>query len=180
MKKSNAAGNIALCGVLGALGVVALMAGEIIPLTSICSPVFVMFLMIPVIHECGKKMALGWYAAVAILGLLLTSANPEAAIIFLAFGYYPIVRRAFGRIRPKLLRIVCKLVFFNGSVCAVYAVLIFLFRLDAVLQQLQQTGKVILAATVILANACFFLVEAALDRFEVQYIVRLRGRLRRK
>lgn len=180
MKKRNSAGVIALCGVLGALAIVAMLAGEIIPLATFCCPVLVMFMMIPVIHECGKKMAFVWYAAVCILSLILTFANPEATLIFVFLGYYPIVRRAFGRVKPQLLRIGCKLLFFNGSVAIVYCILIFLFQLDAVLQEFQQAGTILLTATVLLANACFFITEQVLDKFEVYYVVRLRKKLKFK
>lgn len=180
MKKRSSAGIVALCGVLGALAVVVMLGGEIVPLATFCCPVLVMFLMIPVIHECGKKMAFVWYAAVSLLSLILTFANPEATLIFVFLGYYPIIRRAFGKIKPKLLRIVCKLVFFNGSVAAVYCILIFLFRLDAILQEFQQTGMILGIAMVLLANVCFFLTENVLDKFEVYYIVRLRKKLKFK
>lgn len=180
MKRRNSAGVVALCGLLGALAVVVMLAGEIIPLATFCCPVLVMFLMIPVLHECGRKMAFVWYAAVCVLSLMLTFANPEATLIFIFLGYYPIVRRAFGRIRPRLMQLVCKLLFFNGSVAVVYCILIFLFRLDAVLQEFRQTGTVLLIATVLLANACFFITEQVLDKFEVYYIVHLRKKLKFK
>lgn len=180
MKKRNSAGVIALCGVLGALAVVVMLGGEIIPLATFCCPVLVMFMMIPVIHECGKKMAFVWYMAVSILSMILTFANPEATLIFVFLGYYPIVRRAFGRIRPRVLQVGCKLVFFNGSVAVVYSILIFLFRLDAILQEFQQTGTLLAVAMILLANVCFFLTEKVLDKFEVYYIVHLRKKFKFK
>lgn len=177
MQKRNAAGSVALCGVLGALAIVVLMGGELIPLATFCCPVLVMFMMVPIMRECGTKMALVWYAAVSILSLIFTSANPEAAMIFVAIGYYPAIRKYLDRIRPRVLSVVCKLAIFNGAVAVAYSVLIFLFRLDAILQEFRQTGLVLLVVTLLLANFCFFITEQVLKRFEVYYAVKLRKKL---
>lgn len=180
MRKRNSAGVVALCGVLGALAVVVMLGGELIPLATFCCPVLAMFMMVPVMQECGGKMALVWYAAVSILSLIFTSGNPEAAMIFVALGYYPVLRKYLERIRPRVLAVVCKLLIFNGAVAAAYAVLIYLLRLDAILEEFRQTGMVLLIVTLLLANFCFFLTEQVLKRFEVYYTVRLRKKLRIK
>lgn len=178
MKRRNSASIVALSGVLGALAVVVMLGGEIVPLATYCCPVIVMFLMIPILTECGKRMAFAWYVAVSLLCLMLTSANPEATMILIFLGYYPIVRRSFGRIQPMLLQLICKLTFFNLSGAAAYAVLIFLFRLDAILQEFREMGAIMFVIALVLANVSFFLCEQVLDRFEVYYIVHLRKKLK--
>lgn len=179
-QKRNAASQMALCGLLGALAVVVMLAGEIVPLATFCCPVIVMFLMVPVMQECGRKLALVWYVAVGLLSLMLTFSNPEATMIFLFLGYYPLLRAYLERLRPMVLRILVKLIYFNAMVAAAYGTMIFVLKLDAIAQEFQTSAKWLLIGTVLLANVCFFMVERVLKGFEVYYIVKLRRKIFRK
>ena len=88
MKQARA---MALCGVLAALGVTVMLLGGIFPLATYCAPVFACLLLIPVKESCGTRMAWAWYLAVAILSVLLCP-DKEAAGVFVAIGYYPILK----------------------------------------------------------------------------------------
>lgn len=180
MRKRNTAGIVALCGLLGALAIVIMLLGGWLPLFTFCCPVLVMFLMVPVMRECGDKWALVWYAVVCALSLILTLSNPEAATIFIFLGYYPVLRKYLDRIRLFPLRLACKLLIFNGAVALAYTLLIFLFRLEELLQEYRETGTVLLVVTILLANVCFFLADRSLVRFEVYYETKLRKKLKFK
>ena len=170
----NAAGKVALCGVLGALAVVLMLAGEIIPFATFCCPVLVMFLLIPVMQECGRKMGWVWYVAVCLLSILFTMSNPEATLIFVFLGYYPLIRAYFARIRPAFFRTGVKLLYFNGAVALAYGLMIAVLKLDAVMQEFQESAAWMLVLMILLANVCFLLVERVLMGFEVLYIVKIR------
>ena len=81
---------IALCGVSCALAVTLLLLGGILPLATFCAPMLAMTVLLPVRQECGTRMASAAYGAAAILALLLV-ADREAALIFVFFGWYPLV-----------------------------------------------------------------------------------------
>ena len=77
---------IALCGVLCALGVVLMMLGGLFPLATFCSPALAALVLIPIMIETGRRMALGAYVAIAALSLLLAP-DKESALLFAFLGY---------------------------------------------------------------------------------------------
>lgn len=177
MKKRTHAGVIALCGILAAVAVVIMLLAELIPAATFCCPLLVIFLMVPVINECGSKWAIVWYISVCVLSVLLTFANPEATMIYVFLGYYPVLRKRLNRVNLLPLRLILKLLMFNSALVAAYACLLFLLQVQELMAQLQTTGKWLLLGMIILANICFFLADFALGRCEVYYAVKIRRKL---
>ena len=132
MKRSSR--DLALCGVLCALAVAIMAMGTIIPAATYCCPVLASMTLVPVLILCGERLSWAMFAASAILSLLLAP-DKEAAAIFLALGYYPIVKPKLDR-KPKPRRIASKLLLFNAAIFAVYGALLFVFRLDALREEL--------------------------------------------
>ena len=111
---------VALGGMLAAAAVVMMCIGTIIPVATYAAPVLCMMICQTVLKCCGSRIAWAWYAVVAILGLLLAP-DKEAAAVFLALGYYPVVKPKLDRMRGKWL---WKGLLFNGSVLALYWILL--------------------------------------------------------
>lgn len=160
----SAAGQMALGGMLAALAVVIMTLGALIPLATYCCPLLAMLLLIFVLERCGRRIAWVWYAAVSILSCMLCP-DPEAAAVFVALGYYPIVRRDLNRIPWRPVRLGIKLVLFNGAVLAMYAVLIWLLQLEAVARSILEEAPWINVLTLLLANVTFLITDALLERF---------------
>ena len=112
--------NLALCGVLCALAVAIMAMGTILPVATYCAPVLASMTLLPVLVLCGEKLSWAMFFASAMLSLLLAP-DKEAAAIFLALGYYPIVKPKLDR-KSKIRRWVGKFLLFNVSILAVYAV----------------------------------------------------------
>lgn len=155
---------VALGGVLGALAVVVMSMGALIPFATVCCPILAMLMEVPVLENCGRKMAWAWFGAVAILSCLLCP-DPEAAAVFAALGYYPILRRDLNRIPLKLLRLLAKLALFNLAVLAMYSVLIWVLHLEAVAKSILEEAPWVNLLTLLLANVSFLLLDRVLDRF---------------
>ena len=98
---------IALCGVSCALAVTLLLLGGILPLATFCAPMLAMAVLLPVRQECGTRMASAAYGAAAILALLLV-ADREAALIFVFFGWYPLVQPRILALRSRPLQLAAK------------------------------------------------------------------------
>ena len=58
---------LALAAVLCALAVTVMMLGGLIPAATFCCPMLAGFLTIPILCECGARMALCAWAAISIL-----------------------------------------------------------------------------------------------------------------
>ena len=130
MRKRGAAARMALCGVLAALAVALMFLGGTVPFASIACPVLASLVLIPVYCECGWKWGLLWYAAVAALAALLAP-EKEAAVLFVFFGYYPMLRKLIGRLRVRAAAWVVKLVYVNAAVFAAYGLMLYVFHLTA-------------------------------------------------
>lgn len=130
--------DLALCGVLCALAVAIMAMGTILPAATYCCPVLASMTLVPVLILCGERLSWAMFAASAILSLLLAP-DKEAAAIFFALGYYPIVKPKLDRMK-KPRRAALKLLLFNAAIFAVYGALLFIFRLDALREELFSMG----------------------------------------
>ena len=151
---------VALGGVLAALGVVIMCLGTIIPVATYICPMACMILAQVVQKNCGARIGWAWYGAVATLTLLLAP-DKEAAAVFAALGYYPMVKPRLERTKRPWL---WKGLLFNGAILALYWLLIHLLGMDALAEEFAEAGKVMTAVILLLGNVIFFLLDMVLSK----------------
>ena len=159
---------IALAGTLAALGAVLLCLGGLVPLATYAAPVLASAAVLVAREECRAGAAFGCYAVSAALGLLL-SPDREAALLYAFLGYYPLLKPGLDALRPRPLRAGAKLLLCCAAVGAMYALLIFVFRLEAVVREFLETSPALLAATAALGAVVFFVYDLALARLTAIY-----------
>lgn len=164
---------VALCGVLCALAAVCLLLGSVIPAALYCCPLLAMAVLLPIREEFGPRMALTAYAAVSILAVLLAP-DKELAGVYLFFGWYPAAQNALNRLRPAAARIAVKLALGNLAAVALYALLLFVFQLEAVAADFAGASAVFVLALLAMANAVFILGDLMLRRLSALWQRRLR------
>ena len=162
-------GKIAFCGMMVALSVALMLTGGLIPIATYCAPMISGVLLLPILLEYGKKTAL----IVLILGI-----DKEAAFFYIFLGYYPIIKWSIDKLHQKPMRVILKLLLFNGAVVAMYAVLGFVLHMDAVVEEFTEMGMWMLAAFIILLDICLFMYDRLLVPMTVLYANKLRPRLR--
>jgi hypothetical protein len=168
---------MALCGLLAALATVWLMLGGVIPLAAFCCPILAMLTMIPVVVEYRAGTAMAFYAAVSLLGLLL-SPDKECALVFVFLGYYPVIREGLDRkLRRLPLRLAVKCGYFLISAAALYAVAIYVFGLGELAAEFKATAAAMLIVQLVLGVAVFLLCDRVLAKFTLVYQKRLRHKL---
>lgn len=156
----NGAKAVALGGVMAALAVVIMCMGGLIPVATYVCPALCAILLSVVLRYTGRRIAWAWYAAVSVLSLLL-GPDKEAAAVFVFLGYYPIVKPwVDGRKLPFL----WKLLIFNLSIGILYALLLYLFRLDQVVQDFRELGLALTLVTLLLGNVVLFFLDLLLAR----------------
>lgn len=160
--RHNAAKSIAMGGVLAALAVVIMCLGGIIPIATYVCPMLCTILLTFVLQSSGRRIAWAWYAAVSMLVLLL-GPDKEAAIVFVFLGYYPIIKPWIDK---KRLPFLWKLLIFNVSIAVMYALMVWLFRLEQVILEFQEMGAVLTLITLLLGNAALFLLDVVLGRLK--------------
>ena len=131
---------------LCALSVAFLWLSGILPLSTYFWPILASAALLPAREECRKSYAWSCFAAAAILGLLLC-ADKEAALLFCFLGYYPLLKPKIDAISSKVLRLLLKVALYTVSMGLMYALIIFVFKLPAVVQEFSETAAWLLWVT---------------------------------
>ena len=165
----------ALCGVLCALAAALLTLGGVIPIATFCAPVLAMAALLPVLEEYGVRYAGTAWIAVSLLALLLDP-DREAALVYLCFGWYPLLRPRLAKIPSRMVRTAAR-----AAVCTTVCLLLYggLWRALGLPRDPDVSGAlgVLLLA---LANAVFLLLDLALERLTLLWRRRLRRRIFRQ
>ena len=159
-KRTNAS-NMAQGGILAALAVVIMNLGTLIPVATYTCPMLCALLLQRVLKACGKRVAWAWYGAVTILSLLMAP-DKEAAVVFLFFGYYPIVKPWMDRRRGKWL---WKALLFNLSGFAMCRMLMYITGLPFVGAEFQGYETLMTLVFLLLGNVTFFLLDKLLGMY---------------
>lgn len=174
MKKDSR--RIALGGMMAALGAMFMLLGGVIPAATFCAPALAGLALVPVFAEGGVKAALGAYAAIAALALMLCP-DKEAALLFAFLGWYPAVKwKLDAKLKPWPRRIV-KFILWNGAALALAALIFLVLRMDEVIAEYREMGRAMLAAFALLANAAMALYDRLLGIWLVLYVRRVRRRV---
>lgn len=152
---------VALGGMLGAVAMVIMCLGGLIPVSTYICPVMCMLILQMVLNFCGKRIAWAWYIMVALLSLLI-GPDKEAAALLVLLGYYPIIKPKMDRFPLKIL---WKLALFNAVTVFMYTVVVALLGLEAILVEHTVLGYISFALMILLGNATFFLLDKLLTRF---------------
>lgn len=163
---------IALCGLLCALAVTLLLMGGVIPIATYCAPLLAMAALLPVLEEYGCETAAVAYGAAAILALLLVS-DRETALVFAAFGWYPLLRPRLSRISSRPVRLLLKLAVCNSIIALLYGLVLRLMGLTADLLDASRWMNLLL---LISGNITFLIMDRALERLTALWHRKLRKR----
>ena len=158
--KRTPASNIALGGVLAALAVVIMSMGTLIPIATYVCPMLSALILQLVQKICGNRIAWGWYGAVSILSLLMAP-DKEAAAVFLALGYYPILKPNFDALNRSWF---WKLLFFNAVTLSAYWLMMHLLGFDQLAAEFSEMGILLTGVMLVLGNVTFFLLDKLLEK----------------
>ena len=138
---------MAYCGMAAALCVALMLLGAVIPIAMFIAPALAGFLL-----------------------ALLFVPDKEVALIFVfLLGYYPLAKPRFDRIRPAVLRCVCKLLLCNAAVLAMYGLLLVLIPAGSISQELRTTAWIVTLSTLAMGNVAFLLYDRALHNLLMLY-----------
>ena len=163
---------IALCGMLNALAVVLMNLGSLVPLATFCTPLLAMLVLLPVLEEYGSKMGWAAWFSVSVLSLLLVT-DRETALVYVFFGWYPMVRPKVAAIRSKAVRFGVKLLICNALILTLYGIVL---RFLGLATDLTEATKVMNAILLALGNVVFLLLDLVLGRMTLVWRRKLRKR----
>lgn len=154
-----------------ALSVVIILIGGLLELGAFAAPMIAGLCLIPIERQFGRKYQATVYLAVSLLCFILVP-NMEANLMYLAlFGLYPLLYPFFQHLHG-VIRLVCKLLYFNLVAIGVEALVVTLLVPEVL------TGGMI-ALLLVLGNITFLLYDLILPRAET-ILMRYVSLLRRK
>lgn len=159
---------LALSGMMAALGTVIMCLGGIIPIALYACPILASAVLLPVREDCRR--AYGWccYAAIAGLSVVLCP-DKEAALVFAFLGYYPLVKPGIDRLKRPVLRLLTKVAVAAVSMGAMYWLAIFVLQLASVVEELKTQAAWMLWVTVGMGLVVFLVYDVLLGRFAILY-----------
>ena len=163
---------LALCGLLTALAVTLLLLGGILPLATFCAPMLAMVVLLPVLEEFGHRAAATAWGAAAILALLLVP-DRETALVFVFFGWYPILRPRLNRLPGRLPRLLAKLAVYGAATMLLYGLVLRLMGLTA---DLLAGTRLMNGLLLVLGSITFLALDRVLERLTVLWYRKLRKR----
>ena len=119
----------------------------------------------------GKRTAIYSYAASSVIIFLICTYKLCAVYYILFFGYYPLLRSAFGRISSRVLSFAAKLIYFNLTVFVIIALCRYMLQTDMIVSELFGISIPYLFAMAI--NAAFIVYDLALHFYTVKYESRI-------
>ena len=170
---------MAYCGMAAALSVAFMLLGAAIPIFLYIAPAVASFLVATVCVECGKTMAWTAYGAISLLGLLFVPDKEVALTFVFLLGYYPLVKPRLERIRPALLRGLCKLLLCNGAILLMYGLVLLLVPSGSISQEMRSTALLVSLSTLAMGNVAFLLYDRALHNMLQVYRLLWQPRLHR-
>ena len=107
------------------------------------------------------------YGAASILALLL-GPDKEIVLLYVFLGWYPGVRIRLAVI-PRPVRWVVKCALFTMAVTAMYALILHLFRLEAVVEEFAEYSSAMVLTLMVLGNITFLVFDQLLGRMTCAY-----------
>lgn len=167
---------IAVSGMMAALATAILLMGGVIPAATFVGPALAGVILIPVLVEGGRRMALGAWLAVSALALMLC-ADKEAALLFGFLGWYPAVKWLLDARLRGWRALPVKLALWNLCAGAMAALIFFVLRMDQIIAEYREMGRAMLVVFILLANLTLVLYDRLLGILAGIYLKKLRPKL---
>ena len=171
---------VSLGGIIAALCLVMMFLTAVFPLLNMTLPLFAGMLMTVVAFEVSCSWAFVTYAVVAVLAFFVTP-DKEAWLFFtFLFGYYPVAKAFFEKIKRKLLGWLCKLAAFNVSVIIIFYVLMNILGTLDLFEEFGFYNEWLIPALLVGGNLIFLFYDYTLTLVTACYVKWFRPTFLRK
>lgn len=171
---------VSLCGIMCGLALALMFILGMIPSFEYITPAAAGILIWVVREQLGVKYGLVSYLAVGILCMLLTM-NYEVSMMYLILlGYYPILREYFQKVPTILLRTVTKLALFAVTAVGAYQILIHLFGMTELLEDMGEFGEYGSLIFLGMGAFAFLVYDTFLGMFKPFYEKLLRPKIQKR
>jgi hypothetical protein len=172
-KKQNNTKRLAVCAMLSAMGVILLYIGSVVEVMDISLAVIASLTCVFAVIEYGGSAPWLVFAVTSVLSVILLPQKAPAVMYVLFFGFYPILKERFEKMRPAVCWALKEAVF-NASLILIVISLRFLLFAGV------DIPLMMYVIAVAVCEVIFLLYDFALTRLISLYVYKLRKRLRIK
>ena len=167
----------AFCGLLGALMIIVMLLGSIVPIAALLCPAIAGLFLIPGIRECGMRTGISLYGATALLSLILLPDKEVSLLFAMLLGPFPLLRPLLDRINPLPLRMLTKLLIGNLLLLLCYTILLLVLAPAGLAEELGAYSSGILILLLILFNVMFVFYDICITKIAFLYECKFRNKL---
>ena len=150
---------LTICAMMAAVSVVLMLLGAVLQLGTYAAPLLTGMVLIPIGDRYGRKYQVMLWLVISVLCFMLLPAAEQNMMFAGLFGWYPIAYPTLQKL-PRLLRLLVKLLLFNGVVIAMEALLLWVIAPEA----MELTMMLLLLA---LGNVTFLLYDYLIPKTEL-------------
>ena len=150
---------LTICAMMAAVSVVLMLLGAVLQLGTYAAPLLTGMVLIPIGNRYGRKYQVMLWLVISVLCFMLIPAAEQNMMFAGLFGWYPIAYPTLQKL-PRLLRLLVKLLLFNGVVIAMEALLLWVIAPEA----MELTMMLLLLA---LGNVTFLLYDYLIPKTEL-------------
>ena len=150
---------LTICAMMAAVSVVLMLLGAVLQLGTYAAPLLTGMVLIPIGDRYGRKYQVMLWLVISVLCFMLIPAAEQNMMFAGLFGWYPIAYPTLQKL-PRLLRLLVKLLLFNGVVIAMEALLLWVIAPEA----MELTMMLLLLA---LGNVTFLLYDYLIPKTEL-------------
>ena len=168
---------VAVCGLAAALSVTLMFFGGVVYVFAYAVPMLLGLISVMIKKSFDTGSAVFVYIAVSLLSLMLVPEKESVMMFVLFFGYYPIIRESFEKIKSKALRVILKLILFNASLTVIELICVFLFGIPFFEDGIFSAG--LLIGFAVAMNAVFIMYDILLRMFLILYEKKIEKRIKK-
>ncbi len=162
-------GKITLCAMMAALASLFMLTSYFPYLTYAIPALAGLFIMVAVIEVDFKWAAVAFVSSAIITALV---AEPEAKMLYIMFfGYYPILKAVFEKLKSRVIEYILKFGVLNIAVIVAYSFVAKLMGVD--LSDMGDFGKYSWLILLVGANIVFIVYDIAVTKMAEFYMVRI-------
>lgn len=168
---------VAVCGLAAALSVTLMFFGGVVYVFAYAVPMLLGLISVMIKKSFGTGSAVFVYIAVSLLSLMLVPEKESVMMFVLFFGYYPIIRESFEKVKAKALRLILKLILFNASLTVIELICVFVFGIPFFEDGVFSAG--LLIGFAVAMNAVFIMYDILLRMFLILYEKKIEKRIKK-
>ena len=150
---------LTICAMMAAVSVVLMLLGAVLQLGTYAAPLLTGMVLIPIGNRYGRKYQVMLWLVISALCFMLIPAAEQNMMFVGLFGWYPIAYPTLQKL-PRLVRMLIKLLLFNGVVIAMEALLLWVIAPEAM-----ELGMMLLLLA--LGNVTFLLYDYLIPKTEL-------------